>query len=413
MSTLVDYDVSRLIGKVQNYAWGGYDFIPALIGLKPEPGTTYAEYWLGAHHKAPSEIVQGDGRTLLLDNLIERQTEAALGSYVAHTYGRLPFLLKVLDVREMLSIQVHPTKAEAEAGFARENELGIPLDSPTRNYKDDNHKPEIQLALSDFWLLHGFRPEEQLYEVLTNIPEFCTLVPIFVNSAYFGLYKYIMEMPSEAVDALLRPLAARILPRYDGGMLEKTSPDYWAAKAMRETSTEHYDRGIFSIYFFNLVKLEPGQAQFQDAGVPHALLSGQTMEIMANSDNVIRGGLTPKQIDIPQLLKLVTFKGITSEIIVGKQSNNLYEEQYASPCQEFSLNRILLKKGDCYENTTHSAEILFTLHGEVMLNMAGRELSVKKGASVIVFAHKRCRVRAVSESALLFRAFIPAVPASI
>jgi mannose-6-phosphate isomerase len=313
----------------------------------------------------------------------------------------------------MLSIQVHPTKSEAEAGFVRENALGVPLDAPERNYKDNNHKPEVQLALSDFWLLHGFRPQDQLHDILTQTPEFHTLAPLFINSGYHGLYKHIMEMPPEAVNALLHPLAQRILPKYDAKALDMFSPDYWAAKAIREMSTQQYDRGIFSIYLFNLVKLAPGQALFQDAGIPHVLLHGQTLEIMANSDNVIRGGLTPKSIDIPELLKLVTFKGITAEIIEGRPSKNLYEEQYVSPSQEFSLSKISLSKDEYYENTTDSAEILLTLQGEAMLDSAGTEFVVNEGASAIVFAGKHYQVRATSESALLFREYIPYVPASM
>ena len=181
MAMIVEDGVGRLFGKIQNYSWGGYHFIPKLIGLKPEPGITYAEYWMGAHEKAPSQILRTDGTTVALNELIKKQPEKTLGPYMAQKYGGLPFLLKVMDVREMLSIQVHPTKSEAERGFARENEMGVPLDSPERNYKDDNHKPELEVALSDFWLLYGFRPKDQLQEVLDRVPEFHTLQPVFAS----------------------------------------------------------------------------------------------------------------------------------------------------------------------------------------------------------------------------------------
>jgi mannose-6-phosphate isomerase len=407
MPTMLEDNILQLFGKIQHYAWGGYNFIPALIGMKPEPGTTYAEYWMGAHTKAPSDIHQSNGSTVSLDRLIEQYPEHVLGSDVAKKYGRLPFLFKILDVREMLSIQVHPTKSEAEKGFARENELGIPLNAPERNYKDDNHKPEVQVALSDFWLLHGFMPESQLYHTLIEIPEFQNLASLFENSGYFGLYKYVMEMPANTVDTLLNPLAKRILPRYDAGAIEETSPDYWAAKAMKEMPGEHYDRGIFSIYLFNLVKLKPGQAQFQDAGIPHALLKGQTLEIMANSDNVIRGGLTPKPIDIPQLLKLVKFRGINSEIIEGQASGHPYEEEYISPSQEFCLSKIHLQQGQVYEKRTRSAEILLNLRGQSIVDGSNKEMPIKEGESFFAFADKPYRVRTVSEEAVLFRAFIP------
>ncbi|MBO0781185.1 MAG: mannose-6-phosphate isomerase, class I, partial [Ktedonobacteraceae bacterium] len=354
MSIIVEDRVGRLFGKIQHYAWGGYSFLPVLIGLQPEPGKTYAEYWMGAHEKAPSQILQSDGTTVALNDIIKEQPEKTLGQYVAREYGRLPFLLKVLDVREMLSIQVHPTKSEAEAGFARENEMGIPLDAPERNYKDDNHKPELGVALSDFWLLYGFRLEDQLRAVLDQVPEFRVLKPVFADGGYFGLYKYVMEMPQASVDELLGPLVERVSRKYRAGELDESAPDYWAAKTIQEEQVGNYDRGIFSIYFFNLVKLKPGQATFQDAGVPHAYLQGQTMEIMANSDNVVRGGLTPKHIDVPQLLRLTRCKGMVPEIIESRQNAHPHEIFYKTPSHEFCLSRIHLGGGELYENVASS-----------------------------------------------------------
>jgi mannose-6-phosphate isomerase len=407
MSMFVEDRVSRLFGKIRNYAWGGYNFIPTLIGLRPEPGMTYAEYWMGAHETAPSQILQNDGTTVVLSDLIKAQPERTLGRDVAGKYDRLPYLVKVMDVREMLSIQVHPTKSQAEAGFARENEMGIPLDSPKRNYKDDNSKLELEIALSDFWLLYGFRPKDQLQEVLNQIPEFHRLRPIFSSSRYFELYKYVMEMPQVSVNALLDTLVKRILQKYHSRELEESSPDYWVARALQGKQARDYDRGIFSIYFFNLLKLKPGQATFQDAGIPHAYLQGQSIEIMSNSDNVIRGGLTSKHVDVPQLLRLITFKGIVPEIIEGRQSGNPYETFYESPNHEFCLSRIQLNKNDLYENTAYSIEILLLLCGETRLDSADKQILMKKGQSIIIFAGKNYRISAMSENALLFRASIP------
>lgn len=407
MSMIGEGGIDRLFGKIQHYSWGGYNFIPMLIGLKPEPGVTYAEYWLGAHEKAPSRILRNDGTTAALDEFIKEQPQKTLGPQIAERYGRLPFLLKVMDVREMLSIQVHPTKAEAERGFARENEMGIPLDSPARNYKDENHKPELGVALSDFWLLYGFRPEDQLQELLNQIPEFHTLRPIFAGGGYFGLYKYVMEMPQELVNALLTPLVERVLQKYIAGGLEETSPDYWVAKAIQGKQGADFDRGLFSMYFFNLVRLKPGQATFQDAGIPHAYLQGQAIEIMANSDNVIRGGLTPKHIDVPELLRLITCKGVSPEIIEGRPGDNPYEAFYLSPCRDFCLSRIQLSQGSLYENTAYSIEILLALSGETLLEGPDEHLLVKRGESIIVFAVESYQMKALSENAVLFRASIP------
>ena len=407
MSMIIGDCIGRLCGEVQDYSWGGYNFIPLLIGLKPEPGQTYAEYWMGAHEKAPSQFLHADGTTIALNDLIKEQPEKTLGSHIARRYGRLPFLLKVMDVREMLSIQVHPTKSEAEIGFARENDMGIPLDAPQRNYKDDNHKPELEVALSDFWLLYGLRPENQLQEVLNQIPEFHPLKPIFARGGYFELYKYVMEIPQEVVNSLLRPLVERILQKYNAGKLEASSPDYWAAKTIQGKQGENYDRGIFSIYFFNLVRLKPGQATFQGAGVPHAYLQGQAIEIMANSDNVIRGGLTPKHIDVQQLLRLTIFKGITPQIIEGRQCDNPCEISYEAPCPDFCLSKISLNKSDLYENTAFSIEMLLLLNGEAMLTADNKQQLVKKGECMVVFAGEHYRMRSMSEDTLLFRASIP------
>jgi mannose-6-phosphate isomerase len=406
MSTIVEDGIFRLLGKVQNYDWGGCNFIPSLIGISPDPGVPYAEYWMGAHEKAPSQILQSDGSIIPLNDMLKRQPERLLGSYVAQVYGRLPFLFKVLDVREMLSIQVHPTKSDAEEGFVRENRMGIPLDSPDRNYKDDNHKPEIQVALSDFWLLQGFRPEKQLFDVLNHIPEFSVLKPIFEDSGYLGLYKYVMEMPQALVNATLNPLVERLLPKYRSGELEKASPDYWVARAVGG-KRELLDRGIFSIYFFNLVKLRPGQASFQDAGIPHALLQGQCLEIMANSDNVIRGGLTPKHVDVPQLLKLVAFKELISEVSEGKPTDNPHEWVYESTSREFRLSKIQLGMGDRYQYKAYSAEIILLLSGEVMLESRNNKMLVKKGESMVLFAEERYQIEALSQDVLLFKASVP------
>ena len=402
-----DDRVARLRGTIQHYAWGGYNFIPLLIGLIPEPGVTYAEYWMGAHEKAPSHVVRRDGTTRALNEFIKEQPDKTLGPRVAKRYGHLPFLMKVMDVREMLSIQVHPTKAEAERGYARENKMGILLDSPERNYKDDNHKPELEIALSDFWLLYGFRPHDQLQAVLAQVPEFHSFQPLFASEGCFGLYKYVMEMPQESVNALLDPVVERTLQQHHAGALDESSPGYWVAKTREGKRGEDYDRGIFSIYFFNLVRLKPGQATFQEAGIPHAYLRGQVIEIMANSDNVIRGGLTPKHIDVLELLRLIVCRGIIPDIIEGRQSGSPYESLYESPSPDFCLSSIQLDAGDIYENTASSIEIVLVFRGEALLDSTDGQMLLKKGESVIILAGENYRMSALSENALLFRASIP------
>lgn len=395
----------RLKGTVQHYAWGGFEYIPKLVGLPAQPGVPYAEYWLGAHPKASGMVVV-DGIVTSLDKLIAGNSEQLLGVRVVQCYGRLPFLLKILDVREMLSIQVHPTKADAEAGFARENALGIPLDAPERNYKDDNHKPELQLALSDFWLLHGFRPAADLRQTLAAVPELAPLLAHFVHDDYRELYEYAMTMPDEEAAALLRPLANRLLPLYQASKLPIISPDYWAAKALSSGTAGRYDRGIFSLYFFNLVKLEPGQALFQGAGVPHALLQGQAIEIMANSDNVVRGGLTPKTVDIPELLRLVRFQS-TATRLINSQQDGAFEELFVTPIEEFCLGHIQLPdKTSSYRRDTESLEIVYCLSGEVTLESSEVQIVLKRGESAVIGVGQTYSLSANTDAATILRAFV-------
>jgi mannose-6-phosphate isomerase class I len=161
----------ELIGCVQPYAWGGFDYLRALTGLDLPTNTPAAEWWIGAHPVAPS-MVRSELGDVALDRLIAHDPATTLGNEVVARFGpQLPFLLKVLDVREMLSIQAHPSKAQAEAGFARENAEGVPVDAPRRNYRDANHKPEAQVALTPFWMLCGFRHPADLHTILASRPE--------------------------------------------------------------------------------------------------------------------------------------------------------------------------------------------------------------------------------------------------
>lgn len=371
----------RLEGKVQHYAWGGYTYIPELLGIKPTDQPS-AEYWMGAHPSAPSLITTGNSQEPL-NQLIQRDPANITGPAVWEKFKELPFLFKILDVKDMLSIQVHPTKSEAEKGFARENAEGIPLNAPNRNYKDDNHKPEIMVALSEFYLLHGFLPHAQLQEVLNAVPEFTSLVSIYETEGYFGLYKNVMEMPQSLVNIILRPLTDRLIPLYKANQLAKTDPGFWAARAVLNdpNSKDKLDRGIFSIYFFNIMQVQPGDAVFQDAGVPHAYLEGQNVELMANSDNVLRGGLTPKHVDVPELLKHTRFEGIHPHIIKGDLSADGLERIYPSPAPDFEVSKINISEGQTYQHTARAAEILIVINGNATIK--GEDtIALQKGQCV-------------------------------
>ncbi|HYC27246.1 MAG TPA: mannose-6-phosphate isomerase, class I, partial [Chitinophagaceae bacterium] len=320
-------------------------------------------------------------------------------------FGRLPYLLKILDVKDMLSIQVHPSKHAAEKGFARENEAGIPLNDPKRNYKDDNHKPELMAALSDFWLLHGFKSQDQLLEVLHSVPELYSLIPLFDEGGYEGLYSAIMRYPQETVNKILQPLLDRIIPLYNEGQLDRTQEDFWAARAaLTYNSNGNIDRGIFSIYLLNLVGLKKGEAIFQDAGILHAYLEGQNVEIMANSDNVLRGGLTPKNIDIDELMKHVRFEPIDPWII--SDTENGAERIYKTPVDDFELSSFELTTGQTAAFKTATADIMILISGNAVLESGGSKLELRAGESAVMFAGQAVSIRALTDMEA-FRASVP------
>ncbi|MET0392984.1 MAG: mannose-6-phosphate isomerase, class I [Chitinophagaceae bacterium] len=397
----------QLTGTVKHYDWGGHSFIPALLGITAEAGTPYAEYWLGVHPQADCRVTGGAGAPVLLRDIINQQGENVLGKEVFEQFGTLPFLLKALDVKQMLSIQVHPSREEARKDFARENEAGIPLDSPQRNYKDDNHKPELMAAMGGFWLLHGFRPEAAMKQVLNEVPELQPLAAVFEQSGYQGLYSHVMQLPQEQVNEQLQPLLDRIVPLYQAGKLDKGTPDYWAARgALTFSGPGKTDRGIFSVYLFNLVRLEEGEAIFQDAGVPHAYLEGQNVEIMASSDNVLRGGLTTKHIDVKELLKHVKCEPTHPNILKGIWSGP--EKIYRTPAPDFELSVFDLPAGGQASFMPHTTEILLLVKGKVAVQGAQSEVILKQGApAAVVFPGAAIRIDA-AEPALVFRATVPA-----
>lgn len=396
----------KLNGKVQRYAWGGYEFIPRLLHQPNPDHQPFAEYWLGTHEKAPSEIVLSDETSMPLNQFIASNPEKYLGEETQHEFGRLPYLFKILDVRDMLSIQVHPTREEARIGFARENTLGVPLDSPNRNYKDDNHKPEMMVALSEFYLLHGFREDNSLREILGSTPELRSLVPYYDKKGYQSLYSHVMNMPQFRINEMLQPLLNRILPSYLQGKIAKQRPDFWAARALASgmTQMDSPDRGIFSIYLLNLVRMEQGEGIFQAAGIPHAYLEGQNVELMANSDNVLRGGLTPKHVAVEELLKHTRFEGITPRIIKPAASPAGVSD-YASPVADFNLTKIEISDGQEIDNQPESLEISILLSGELTVSSTA-DLTVKSGEAFCCFPCEKSRWRA-SGPTVVFKASVP------
>jgi mannose-6-phosphate isomerase len=377
--------IFRLKGVIQPYAWGGNDFIPALTGEKNAEGKPAAEYWLGAHPAAPSTILVNEVPASL-EEMIRENAGYFLGKNPPN-FGALPFLFKVLDVKQMLSIQVHPTQTGAEEGFRREEQASIPLNASHRNYKDRNGKAEMMIALSDFWLLHGFRKD---LDNFFSIPEFSFLRTYFETGGYRLLYAALMNMEQTAVNDLLKPLAERVMLLFNQDKLEKDDPDFWAARALQTYfDGGEMDRGIFSIYLLNLVHLKKGEGIYQHPGMLHAYLEGQNLEVMTNSDNVLRAGLTNKHIDVDELLRHVEYKAVVPEILRADSGDHVYKV----PAPEFQLNYV--GKNETKQLQSSSASIVLVTEGSIQL-VAGEEfVRLSKGQAAFLVAGTDARAEPV------------------
>ena len=398
------WSIANLEGVVKHYDWGGMQYIPALLCVENPQHQPFAEYWMGAHTQANC-MVRTDKDLGTLISLISQQPTEMLGEKVNETFGALPYLFKVLDVKQMLSIQVHPSKRAAEVDFVRENLAGVPLNAAHRNYKDTNHKPEIMVALSDFYLLHGFKPTDEMKAILASVKELHFLQSVFETQGYTGLYKLVMEMPQEEVNEILQPLLERIIPLYETHQLEKGQEDFWAARAALTFNRPGViDKGIFSIYFFNILNVAKGEAVFQDAGVPHAYLEGQNVELMANSDNVLRGGLTTKHIDVKELLKHTKCEATIPNIF--KVTDALHQT-YKTPAQDFELSSYPLKTGETIALTATSLEIVLLTNGAVNIKNKEEQVHLSKGhISAVIKAGTNFEITALEDSTV-FKAGVP------
>jgi mannose-6-phosphate isomerase len=399
--------IYKLEGRIQHYAWGGHEFLPDLLQVPNATNKPFAEYWMGAHINAPSMIPISDDVKMPLNELIALEPPLMLGEAVAKGFGRLPYLFKILDVKDMLSIQVHPSKKDAIKGYEEENARGITPDDPKRNYKDDNHKPELMYALSDFWLLHGFKTPEKLQKILADQPELGFLQSVFGKKGYDGLYRFVMEMDQAEVNKALQPLLERIIPLYEKGMLRKNDENFWAARAaITFNEPGKIDRGIFSIYIFNLVNLKQGEAIFQDAGLPHAYLEGQNVEIMANSDNVLRGGLTPKHIDVTELMKHVKCEPLVPAVIKGIPSGNDGEQVFLTPAEDFELRAIRLKSGELTQMDVTTTDIFIVYSGAVKVTDGTNKIGRDSGECFMAMSNAHISI-AAPVSSVIFRATVP------
>jgi mannose-6-phosphate isomerase len=391
----------KLQGKHRHYDWGGTQFIPALMGVENPNNEPYAEYWMGVHPAAVAEITTEQG-VVLLDKMLADEGKMLLGEKTLANFGALPYLYKVLDVANMLSIQAHPNKQNAVLGYEKEDAAGIDLNAAVRNYKDKNHKPEVMVALSEFWLLHGFLAPELLEARLKEILQFNSLQAHFKGGDYEALYCFFMQLSAEDADYILKPLMLDAVRSVKSGSVDKSHPHWWANKYYEgHVPEKNIDKGIFSIYILNIVQVAKYEGVFQGAGLLHAYLEGQNIELMANSDNVLRGGLTTKHVDVNELIQQVKFIPTYPNVLKGEALNE-NEIAYPCPVPDFGLTKIALTKGETYTIHTSGLEMLLLYQGDIQLEdillKAGKVAMLPAGQSVVLTAYS---------DSVLFKAFVP------
>lgn len=366
----------RLATTIRPYDWGSVTALPRLFGTEPT-GKPQAELWMGAHPGAPSTV--GD---VPLGDLIARDPAATLGERTAARFGpELPYLLKVLAIERPLSLQVHPTSEQAAAGYAGENARGIPLDDFTRTYKDASHKPEMVCALTPFHGLCGFRAPASAAGLLDRLgvpglrPWIDTLTsgePVRAVRTVFA------EMLGEAA----RPLRDLI----ERALLGSAEPGLAAYGDIARAYPG--DPGITAALLLNHVELEPGQALYLGAGVPHAYLGGIGVEIMANSDNVLRCGLTSKHVDVAELMRVVEF-GPSEPFLVEPVRDAAGAYDYRPPAPEFALTRYELAGESAHELAGGVPRIVLCVEAEARL---GDDLTLRPGESAFVPAAASARL---------------------
>ncbi|MCX4526147.1 MULTISPECIES: mannose-6-phosphate isomerase, class I [unclassified Streptomyces] len=383
--------MDRLTNTIRPYAWGSTTAIPALLGVEPS-GEPQAEMWMGAHPGAPSRLDRGSGETTL-GEVIAADPERELGAAAVAKFGpRLPFLLKILAAGSPLSLQVHPDLAQARAGFADEEERGVPIDAGHRNYKDPNHKPELICALTPFSGLCGFRPPQEAADLLAGLG---------VDS----LKPYVDLLRAHPEEAALREVLTAVL----GAERAETARTVHEAAAAADRLGGPYepyaslvheypgDPGVIAAMLLNHVELQPGEGMFLGAGVPHAYLDGLGVELLANSDNVLRAGLTPKHVDVPELLRIVRFESGDPALL---RPEGDVEEVYESPIDEFRLSRFVLAPGG-------EPRVLPSGAPQILLCTAGRpkagDMTLAPGEAVFIPASEKSEL---SGTGTVFRATV-------
>ena len=378
--------VELLRNAVRPYAWGSRTTIPELLGRPVPAPHPEAELWMGAHPGDPSRIAGPDGVERSLLELVESDPVGQLGERCAKRWGgRLPFLLKILAAEEALSMQAHPSAAQAAQGHAREEKAGIPRDAPNRNYPDPTAKPELVCALTEFHALAGFRDPRRTVALLRAIetPALAKYTGLLEAEPDSGglraLFTTWITLPQPALDELLpEVLDSCVLHVKDHGEF-----DVECRTILELGETHPRDAAVLAALLLNRLTLAAGEAIYLPAGNLHLYLHGTAVEILANSDNILRCGLTPKHVDVPELLRVVDFG--CGEMPVQRGETNERISIYRTDAPEFELSRIEWAAGDDGEVSVHCTgpQILLCTAGEVFVTADdGERLELGRGQSV-------------------------------
>ncbi|WP_106398235.1 mannose-6-phosphate isomerase, class I [Actinocorallia populi] len=371
-------ELLRLDNPIRTYDWGSRDVLAGLLGRPAPSAGPEAELWIGAHPGDPSRIA-GEGSLL---ERIDRDPLRMLGPGV----DRLPFLLKVLAVDAPLSLQVHPDGGQAAEGFAREESCGLPAGDPKRCYHDDWPKPELVYAVTDFEALCGFRPVAAAAEGLRALggPRLAEVARVAESGGPREALELLSNWPAhDRADLVGEVLAG-------GGWMELLARRY------------PQDPGVVTALLLNRVVLRPGQALFARPRTIHAYLRGTGVEIMASSDNVLRGGLTPKHIDLPELLTVTDFTPGLPELVSPVPMAG-GEDLYPAPVTQFQLTR--LRPAPAVEAAEPGPGALLCLEGELTVERGACRERLRSGEALFI-PHQGGPLR-VTGNGLGFRAAVP------
>ncbi|MBW2725773.1 MAG: mannose-6-phosphate isomerase, class I [Deltaproteobacteria bacterium] len=392
--------ILELRNTLREYAWGSPTLIPDLLGIENRDGGPRAELWMGAHPGAASRV-QPDHEWISLVDWIAADPAGCLGDATARQFhGELPFLFKVLAAAEPLSLQAHPDAEQARAGFERENRIGRALDDPSRNYRDARPKPELLCALTPFDAMLGFREIAEIDELIgaLELPGFAPRLEVLRGCGETGLrdfFSSLMRSDAEAKAQIARTAAERCAAR----------PDHPARRCVVELASRYPDDvGVLAPLMLNLIRLEIGQAIYLPAGELHSYLAGCGIEIMASSDNVLRGGLTSKHVDESELLDVLTYSSGPAQILEPLERRPGVWT-YETPAAEFELSRIDVA-GEHLRAASGSVEILLCTAGEGRLESGGSAaIGLARGQAFFVPANAG-EYRILGECQL-FRAAMP------